>query len=281
VHAEPGSKDTGLSPAPGSKDTGLSVAAAYNGIAADYDRLVEGDAWMRRALQAHYRRVFRPGQRVLDIGCGTGLDALALAQAGVRVLGVDASAAMLERARATLSQAGLAAWVDLRVLDIADLHVLDGPLDGAISAFAALSTVGDLGSVAHALAGLIHPGGRLVVHMLNRFSSWEWLGLVWRGHWPAAARLGANPQRVFTIGGLPVVHHLYAPEAAAAHFAPAFRLRSIHGFGALRPPHTLRRIPAPLVAALECLDLRLGGLPRLRAVGRFFVLDLERRATPG
>jgi hypothetical protein len=94
-------------------------------------------------------------------------------------------------------------------------------------------------------------------------------------------RLGRHRVREFTIGGQSVRHYLYAPAAAAAHFKPAFRLVGAYGFGALRPPHTLRRVPGPLVAGLEWLDLRLGGLPPLRAVGRFFVLDLERRATPG
>jgi hypothetical protein len=40
---------------------------------------------MRQALHAHYARLFSPGDRVLDVACGTGLDAVALARRGVRV----------------------------------------------------------------------------------------------------------------------------------------------------------------------------------------------------
>jgi len=263
------------------------AAAAYDHIAADYDQLVAGDAWMRRALQARYRWLFRPGQRVLDVGCGTGLDALVLARAGLQVLGVDASAAMLERARASLLRAGLAERVALRQLDIADLGQVaesDGAasFDGAISAFASLSSVPDLATTAQNLGVLVRPGGIVVVHMLNRCSSWEWLGLLARHQWSAAARLGRVRRRAFTIGGQHLVHTLYAPREAAAVFTAAgFGLRRVYGFGALRPPHTVQRLPPRLVAGLEWADLRLGGLPPLAAAGRFFVLELERRATAG
>ena len=118
--------------------------------------------------------------------------------------------------------------------------------------------------------------------MLNRWSAWEWLGLLSRRRWRAARQLGSARTREFTIGGQHLVHIQYAPHQAARPFVGAgFVLRQTYGFGALRPPHTVRRIPQPVVAGLEWLDLRLGGLPVLRGAGRFFVLDLERRATPG
>jgi ubiquinone/menaquinone biosynthesis C-methylase UbiE len=62
------------------KDPRLSVTAAYDAIAAGYDEQVRGDDWMRRKLHASFVRAFRPGERVLDVGCGTGIDALFLAR---------------------------------------------------------------------------------------------------------------------------------------------------------------------------------------------------------
>ena len=267
---------------PGPKDAGLSAAEAYTRIAAGYDDSVAGDAWMRRALHAHCARVFRPGEQVLDIGCGTGLDAVFLAQHGVRVLGVDASPGMLEQARTHVTSAGVEPLVELRLCDASDLDALklQSELDGAISAFAALNTVPDLDAFAKSLRNMIRPRGRGIVHMLNRFSLWEFLGACMHHDWRAARMTGRASTRPFTIGGQPVPHRMYTWRTACAHFqAHDFSLRGVYGLGALRPPHTVRRIPSGAVRVLERLDVRLGGLPRLRDAGRFFVLDLERCAT--
>jgi SAM-dependent methyltransferase len=264
---------------PGTKVARLSVTLGYDAIAAGYDDQVRGDDWMRRALHAHYRRVFQPGDRVLDVGCGTGIDAIALARFGVQVVGVDGSAGMIQRLQRKLAADRLGNLVEARVLAIQDLGRLhDAPFDGLISAFASLSSLPDLAGFAADAARLVRPGGRVVLHLLNRFSLWEWLGYLARHNWRAAWNVGRQTSRTFVIGGQPVSHWLYfADDAYRRFFSNAFARRAAYGLGALRPPHTVRRIPLPLVNALERLDVRLGGLPLLRNAGRFFVLDLERR----
>jgi SAM-dependent methyltransferase len=252
---------------------------AYDAIAVDYDRQIRGDEWMRRALHRHYLEVFAPGQRVLDVGCGTGIDALALARQGISVLGIDASPGMIAQLRARVEAAGLAGAVQGCVLTVADLASVRGQFDGAYSSFAPLSTA-DLGRFGPELARLVRPRGRVVLHLLNRFSLWEWLGLLARRQWRAAAQLPSRQARDFRIAGRDVRHQLYfAQQAYVRFFAPNFALRRRYGLGAVRPPHTVKRLPTRLVGGLEALDGPLGALPGVRDAGRFFVLDLERRPT--
>jgi SAM-dependent methyltransferase len=169
--------------------------------------------------------------------------------------------------------------VEARVAAIEDLRTLQAePYDGLISAFASLSSVPDLVLFAREAARLVRPGGSVIVHMLNRFSAWEWLGHVRRGEWSSARRVASLDTRVFIIGGQPVSHWLYSASEVAEQFRPWFAARDAFSLGALRPPHTVRRIPAPVVAALEWLDVRVGRLPLLKDAGRFFVLELERLA---
>jgi ubiquinone/menaquinone biosynthesis C-methylase UbiE len=248
---------------------GLSAIGAYDAIAASYDAQQAGDEWMRRKLHAHYLAVFRPGQRVLDLGCGTGTDAVVLAEHGINVVAIDGAPGMIGQVQAKAAQAGLQHLVDSRVLSLDELCRLEGPFDAAYSSFAGLSTV-DLGHFAQDAQRLIRPGGRMVLHMLNRLSLWEWLGKR-RVTPPNAAH------RTFTIGGHAIAHRLYFPGEAYRHLAGGFAQRGAYGLGALRPPHTVRRLPRGLVQVLEAIDVRAGELPGLRSAGRFFVLDLERR----
>jgi SAM-dependent methyltransferase len=197
-----------------------------------------------------------------------------LARHGINVVGIDASSEMIERFRQRVS------------LELAQGHILEigalsslreEPFDGIISAFASLNSLRDLQGFSEDAARLVRPGGRMVLHMLNRFSLWEFFGCVWRGDFPAARRIGRERQRRFVIGGQSVAHSVYFPLEAYNYFRTDFSLREVYGLGAVRPPHTVRRLSNQLVGALEWADLRFGGLPLLRNAGRFFVLDLERR----
>jgi SAM-dependent methyltransferase len=252
---------------------------AYEAAAAEYDRAVEGDGWMRNVLWDRYAHLFSAGHYVLDLGCGTGIDAVFLAQRGVRVLGIDASPAMIAQARVKLGAAGLEQLVHLQVMDIAGVGALpQARFDGIVSAFAALSTTAELDEFATSVARLLVPRGILVVHLLNRWSLWEWLGLVRSRRLGAARRLGRNPVRDFMIGDRTVPHHLYHPGAAYARFfKPGFALRRAYGIGILRPPHTVQRIPPAIVFRLDRLERPLRRLRPFRDWGRFFVLELQRR----
>lgn len=268
-----------LHPVARTQDSRLTLAPlAYDAIAADYDEQVRGDFWMRQVLHRHYRRLFRQGDRVLDVGCGTGIDTIALATAGVQVMAIDASPAMVERLRAKLAGVPINYLIETRILEIQALGELHrAPFDGLISAFASLSTLSDIAKFADDAARLVRPGGRMLLHMLNRFSLWEWLGYTARRDWGAARQVGRRQSRTFTIGSRPVPHALYfARDLYRRHFARQFECRAMYSLGSLRPPHTVRRIPPNLVRSLEWLDVRLGAWPLLRDAGRFFVLDLER-----
>ena len=105
----------------------------------------------------------RPGERVLDVGCGTGHQAAALADAGLAVVGIDSDAAMLDLARR--EHPGLAvALVDAQDRVALVDAVGPEPFDAVLSN-AALHWMPRQDDVVAGLASVLRPGGRLVVEM--------------------------------------------------------------------------------------------------------------------
>jgi cyclopropane fatty-acyl-phospholipid synthase-like methyltransferase len=63
-------------------------------------------------------RHLMPGDRILDVGCGTGNDAIALARLGAKVTGIDNDRETLRVARARSTRLGLSSSLDFRELDV-------------------------------------------------------------------------------------------------------------------------------------------------------------------
>jgi ubiquinone/menaquinone biosynthesis C-methylase UbiE len=95
-----------------------SEAQLLDRVAAAYDTEVEVTARETEISpeeEALLRHHLRPGQRLLDVGCGAGREAIAFARAGLAVVGIDVAPAMVEVARARAREAGLA--IELAVGD--------------------------------------------------------------------------------------------------------------------------------------------------------------------
>lgn len=109
------------------------------------------------------------GARLLDIGCGAGLAAEALAGCGHDVLGVDAAADAIAAAEA--HAAGPRAEFGLRLsyrAGAAEALLAEGAIFDAITALEVIEHVPDPAAFLQLLAGLVAPGGRVFISTLNR-----------------------------------------------------------------------------------------------------------------
>ena len=140
-------------------------AAVYGKMASVYD-LIFGLPLQHGRLTAIRRMGIRPGDRILEVGVGTGIDTLAY-PGDCFVTAIDLSACMLERARARLARHGVRN-VRLLEMDAAALTFPDDTFD-IVYAPHLISCVRDPIQVTREMRRVCKPGGRII--FLNHFRS--------------------------------------------------------------------------------------------------------------
>lgn len=250
----------------------MTPTTAFDRLAARYDDLWTSSAIgraQRHQVWRHIDLLFHPGDRILDIGCGTGVDAAHFTARGVSVHATDPSPAMLAIAR---RQVGCGKAGEGRLTIGQQDDILPHTLDGAISNFGALNCAPDLPSVSRDLGRLLRPGGRIAICIIGRFCLWESLYYSARLQFAKAFRRlrGSAPSSI----GI-TVHYPTVAQIAAA-FAPDFALECHTGIGLFVPPSYVP-LPAPLVRLCAALDRVLARLPLLRALADHRLLILVRK----
>ena len=209
-----------------------ALTAAFDRGAAAYDTLVGVNPGYHAHLRLSARRLALPdcgaGQRVLDLGCGTGASTAALLREAplAQITGVDASAGMLARARAKHWPPGTT-FVQSPVEGLAGAGVT-GPFDAVFAAHLVRNTA-DPDAVLATCRRLLRPGGRLAIHEYTLTGA-----RVHRAVWSAVCRGVIVPLGATTRGGADLYRHLWR-SVLDFDTAPVFRDRLLRaGFTQVR-----------------------------------------------
>jgi SAM-dependent methyltransferase len=239
---------------------------------------------MRQSMKEVLFSTFGPGSRLIELGCGTGDEAISLANRGCDVFAFDPSPRMVaiasEKAAATRTEGTVRCFVG-RSADLARHLASMSPnvtFDGAYASFS-LSYERDLSSVSDALAPWIRPGGGFVVAAMNRVCGAELAAAFVSGH-PRLAGRRLGEQTLHKVGeyATPIFPRTIREivEAVREHFV----LEDGRALPAILPPHYSNRLLGRWSAVLELLarmDPHLGALPLVRALGDHNLLRFRRR----
>jgi ubiquinone/menaquinone biosynthesis C-methylase UbiE len=262
----------------------VASTTPFDRIAPDYDAgftaSLIGRA-QRDAVWIEMDRAFQRGQHVLEINCGTGIDAIHLALRGIQVDAYDAAPGMIAlaeiRAR-TLHDAS----VRFRCLRTEELSKLTPavPYDGVLSNFSGLNCVTDLRPVAQSLSRLVRPGGKAVLCVFGVFCLWEILWYLSEGTTAKALRRLERKTIEATLAPETTVRVRYwSIRELEEIFRPQFRLERRCGIGIAVPPSYAESIVSKfprLLRAAAKFDAVAGRCPIIRSAADHVVLTFER-----
>ena len=254
---------------------------AFDGMADDYDRSFTATG-VGRALRgivwSHLDRVFHGCRSILELGCGTGEDAIHLAGGGARVLALDSSSRMLGIAEAKARRAGCEDLIEFRCIPMEQMsaYLAGRRFDGVLSNFGAVNCVAGLPRLAADVAGRLTPGAPLVWVVMGKYSPWEWVWYLAHGSWRKAVRrlaAGGARWRGMTI-------HYPTPGQMAAVLEPHFLVHRLSALGGVLPPGFaggwLERSPR-MLAGLTWLEKRAHRMRWLAGLADHYIVEAVRR----
>ena len=237
--------------------------------------------WQRQQFQKILGNYAHPGMHWLELGAGTGTDALWLTGRGIEVTCTEPHPWMFAQLQAKTAGVAAIHAFPLKAEQLEDLgeHVFDG----AFSNFAALNCVEDLSAVAQALAEHLKARAPVVLCLFNRQCGWELaLGLL-------QGLFQRNPERLWRRQvrqrlvemqpGIEVSTFYHQPQEIMQAFEPWFRLEARVGMGIAIPPSgwiLADRAPT-FFQALHYLDMAWGKGLGLRSLGDHQIWCFTRR----
>lgn len=211
--------------------------AAFSGQSAAFDVLNENNpivVWVRRCVRNEVQKYLHSGMQMLELNCGTGLDALYFASLGADVCATDLSEGMITalRQKIAVPHAGQITAKRMSFHDSAALG--DTKFDYVFSDFGGLNCTAHLDEVLRNIGTWLKPGGYCTLVIMPKFCPWELLAM-FRGHFRLAFRR-------FRKGGTPAKIHAnaftcyyYNPSYIRRHL-PGFSICSLRGLCITVPP---------------------------------------------
>jgi len=258
--------------------------APFDALAEVYDEVFThtpvGRA-QREIVQLEMNRSFRQGQRILEINCGTGADAIYLASRGLRVVACDESPEMIRIARLRAKETGTEKQIEFMVLKIESVSSLaqGKPFDGLLSNFGGLNCVQDLAATAHDLALVLKPGAKALLNVFSRFCAWETFWYLLHRNSRNAFRRFRSEITAGLANGVSVRIYYHSLRRFKQDLSPYFRIKKRRGVGIVVPPSYLNDYAVRFVPFLNFakgFDRAVCGLPMFRSVADHTLMVFER-----
>lgn len=261
----------------GKNDYYGEVAAAFDSASEEYDFTIGNNyinSWIRERSIGVLLGLVRPDDFLLEVGAGTGKEAIRVAGHVRGLVAIDVSQSMIDLTAAKVRAKHLQGKVIPVRLAAFELHRLRSMLDGrrvrvAYSFNGALNCEPKLDGFVSSLADILEPGGLFICSVRNTLCLTEALS-----HAAVLQLSRMNPRKrqpiMVSVGGADIPSTYYSPGEFARKFEPRFKAEEVIALPGLLPPAYLSDYFLRLgkaTAAIELLDTALSGLFPLNRLG--------------
>jgi ubiquinone/menaquinone biosynthesis C-methylase UbiE len=240
----------------------------------------ETSRWMREVTLGLLLKIYKPGQTLLEMGSGTGIETLELLKRGIKIVAIDVSKEMLSELQRRATQSRIENSIQLRHLSSSNVSDLiwdtafpDGGFDGVFSTFGAINLEPDLCKLSKNIRRLVKKKALVTFAVWNRLALSDLLVETLQGdisllRQRLSGRVRATSESNFSLDVL-----TYSPKRFASFFSQDFDAKVILGLPMIIPPYQYRK-GAGLFVKFRKLDLAIGRLPIFRNLGENFVLTM-------
>ena len=238
-----------------------SVADAFDSASEEYDFSISGNfinVWTReRSINEVLQRA-RYNDVLLEIGCGTGTEAIRISQEVKGVVATDLSESMIELLRRKIEARKLGDKIQalrLRAIDVArTAEFLPGGRTRMSYSFnGALNCEDQIQRFPRELWGVTAPSGFFVCSIRNNFCLEESLYRAALLRFSSLTPRKLQPKMV-SVGGTDIPAYYYSPGKFASFFKPYFKTRKIIALPSVIPPPYLNDLYVKLRSRLQFLE---------------------------
>lgn len=261
------------------------ASAAFSKQAPVFDKIDDDNEliiWMRKRIHSEVMRYAKTGDHMLELNCGTGIDALYFASQGIYVMATDNAPGMLEQLERKVQAADLQERISVERCSFNNLESLGTTpqYDYVFSDFGGLNCTNRLDKVLADLDKLLKPGGHFSLVIMPPVCLWE-MAMIFRGYFKTAFRRLRKGGTVAYVEGLPFQCFYYDPGFIVKHLGNRYQLKSLKGLSVLVPPpyieHFVERHPK-LFAMLQHWENKLCDTTPFNRWGDHFIITMQKLA---
>lgn len=269
------------------KDYYQGIATAFDSASEEYDFTISHNyinTWIRKRSIQELLKHAKPSDTLLEVGCGTGAEAIEISRSVSRIIATDISDKMIEILNKKVGARGLSGKIfplQVRAADVSRVAEITafGHVDLAYSFNGALNSEPELDRFVEGLSSLLAPRGYFICSIRNSFCLSEALSHAAVLQFEKMAPRKKQPIMV-SVGGMDIPAFYYPPTAFLSFFTGKFQLKKLTGLPAFMPPAYLSDyyIKFKNVASLlEKLESTLGGHFPFNRVGDQSLLVFQKR----